>query len=108
MVCGGSVLFVTMSPYADHDPDFPGAGFANALRTRRRAAGLTQEELAAKAGVGVRTLRDLERGRVNRPQRGTAALLAEAHELSGDEGERYFGAASTRRQPSADPVPDPR
>ena len=93
-----------MSPYPDHDSEFSGAGFANALRTRRRAAGLTQEELAAKAGVGVRTLRDLERGRVNRPQRGTVALLADALELSGDAREKFIGAASTRRTPSVDPA----
>jgi len=31
---------------------------------------MTQDEFAAKAGVGVRTLRDLERGRA-RPQRAT-------------------------------------
>lgn len=33
------------------------------VRSRRKAAGLTQVELAAKAGVGLRFLRDLEQGK---------------------------------------------
>ncbi|HKS99563.1 MAG TPA: helix-turn-helix transcriptional regulator, partial [Rugosimonospora sp.] len=56
--------------------------FAALLRGYRRATGLTQDEFAAKAGVGVRTLRDLERGRA-RPQRATADLLATALGLRG-------------------------
>ncbi|AKD05223.1 type II toxin-antitoxin system Y4mF family antitoxin [Pontibacter korlensis] len=33
------------------------------VKERRRAAGLTQPELAAKAGVGLRFVRDLEQGK---------------------------------------------
>lgn len=33
------------------------------VRERRRSAGLTQTELAAKAGVGLRFIRDLEQGK---------------------------------------------
>jgi y4mF family transcriptional regulator len=33
------------------------------VRKRRKEAGLTQVELAAKAGVGVRFIRDLEQGK---------------------------------------------
>ncbi len=36
---------------------------ANLVRERRRSAGLTQAELAAKAGVGLRFIRDLEQGK---------------------------------------------
>jgi y4mF family transcriptional regulator len=36
---------------------------SNFVRKRRKEAGLTQIELAAKAGVGVRFVRDLEQGK---------------------------------------------
>ncbi|WP_152648541.1 helix-turn-helix transcriptional regulator [Streptacidiphilus anmyonensis] len=41
----------------------------------RRAAGLTQEELAEAAGLAARSIRDLERGRRERPQRRTVQML---------------------------------
>ena len=37
--------------------------FSIFLKERRKAVGLTQEELASKAGVGLRFLRDLEQGK---------------------------------------------
>jgi predicted ATPase/DNA-binding XRE family transcriptional regulator len=95
---------------ADHGPE---QGFDGLLRSRRRAAGLTQAELAARAGVGVRTVRDLERGRANRPQRTTVELLATALGLSGDDRAAFVAAA--RRpgpgEPAAaetGPAPTPR
>lgn len=45
---------------------------------------MTQEELALKSGVGTRTIRDIESGRV-RPQPKTVRLLAAALGLAGDE-----------------------
>jgi transcriptional regulator with XRE-family HTH domain len=59
------------------------ASFAAVLRASRMRAGLTQCELASRAGVGVRTLRELERARVARPQQGTVELLADAFGLTG-------------------------
>ena len=47
---------------------------AKILKARWRA-GLTQEELAAKARLRVRTVSDLERGRVTCPRAGTLRLL---------------------------------
>ncbi len=35
------------------------------VKEHRRAAGLTQAELAAKAGVGLRFIRDLEQGKTS-------------------------------------------
>jgi y4mF family transcriptional regulator len=37
--------------------------FPSFLKERRKAVGLTQEELAFKAGVGLRFVRDLEQGK---------------------------------------------
>jgi y4mF family transcriptional regulator len=37
--------------------------FSSFLKQRRKAVGLTQEELAFKAGVGLRFVRDLEQGK---------------------------------------------
>lgn len=84
-----------MSPVADHDPRGAGGGFAAALRTRRLARGLTQDELAGRAGLGVRTLRELERGRVARPQRGTLTLLADALDLVGADREDFLAGTVT-------------
>ncbi|MCX5790556.1 MAG: helix-turn-helix transcriptional regulator [Elusimicrobia bacterium] len=36
---------------------------ADIVREKRRGTGLTQAELAAKAGVGLRFIRDLEQGK---------------------------------------------
>ncbi|MEU7865611.1 helix-turn-helix domain-containing protein [Dactylosporangium sp. NPDC049140] len=85
-----------MSPVADHDPRNAGAGFAATLRASRLARGLTQDELAARAGLGVRTLRELERGRVARPQRNTVALLADALDLTGPARDAFLSSATSR------------
>jgi transcriptional regulator with XRE-family HTH domain len=50
--------------------------FGDLVRDRRIAAGLTQEELAERAGVSVRAISDIERGRTRRPRRGSTDLLA--------------------------------
>lgn len=54
------------------------AGFAGLLRHLRDSAGLTQEELADRAQVGVNTISKLERGRHLRCQIQTARRLATA------------------------------
>src|SRR3954470_16660540 len=70
-----------------------GSGFDATLRRLRQRAGLTQDELAAQAAIGVRTVRDLERGRALRPQRTTVELLAAALGPGGAEPESFLGAA---------------
>ncbi|MEU9131826.1 AAA family ATPase [Kitasatospora sp. NPDC048540] len=55
------------------------------LRGLRRAAGLTQEKLAAAAGVSARSIRELERGRRGRPQNRTVQMLASALGLTGPQ-----------------------
>jgi predicted ATPase/DNA-binding XRE family transcriptional regulator len=76
----------------DHGPDQGNTAFDALLRAKRLAAGLTQAELAERAGVGVRTVRDLERGR-SRPQRTTVELLAKALGLTGRDRAEFLGLA---------------
>lgn len=48
------------------------------LRSRRRSAGLTQEQVAELADLHVRTVRGIETGRIRAPRRATLDLLARA------------------------------
>ena len=48
------------------------------LRGRRIAAGLTQEDLAERSGVSVRTIADMERGRTRRPYPSSVRALIRA------------------------------
>ncbi len=59
--------------------------FGEALRTHRREAGLTQEELAELAGLSVRSISGWERGEGAAPRRDTLSLLVRALGLSGSE-----------------------
>jgi tetratricopeptide (TPR) repeat protein/transcriptional regulator with XRE-family HTH domain len=67
-------------------------GFGARLRRERKAAGLTQEELAEAAGLSVRAVRDLERG-VSRPHRRTIGLLADVLELTSAARDDFGRAA---------------
>jgi len=66
------------------------------LRQLREAAGLTQEELAQKAGLTARGISDLERGARNRPYPHTVRSLAAALELPEDERAALFAAVPKR------------
>jgi tetratricopeptide (TPR) repeat protein/transcriptional regulator with XRE-family HTH domain len=77
----------------------PPVTFAGLLRQLRTGAGLTQEELAEAAGVSVRSVRDLERGRVATPQRETVRLLAEALALTGPARAGFEAAARSHLVP---------
>lgn len=78
---------------ADEGADQGGSGFAVVLRRHRLRAGLTQDELAMRAAIGVRTVRDLERGRASRPQRTTVELLSAALGLAASDREAFLAAA---------------
>lgn len=103
----------TMTSSHDRSSGWIGSsGLADLLRGHRRAAGLTQAELATRAGVGVRTVRDLERGRSSRPQRTTVDLLADALDLSGAARTAFVAAArradgGTARATAGEPTPVP-
>ncbi|MFI7075221.1 ATP-binding protein [Micromonospora sediminicola] len=89
----------------DHDRSRSPGGrtlLSDLVRGHRLAAGLTQAELAGRAGVGVRTVRDLERGRATRPQRTTVDLLADALGLTGDDRREFV---TTARPAPTDPAP---
>jgi len=57
-------------------------GFGELVRSQRVAAGLTQEELAERSGLSVRTIRDIERARTARPYRRSMDLLAGVLDLA--------------------------
>ncbi|MGV9632026.1 helix-turn-helix domain-containing protein, partial [Streptomyces sp. NPDC003487] len=74
-----------------------GGDFGQSLRTLRVNAGLSQEALSHEAGVSVRALADMERGRTRGPQRRTVRALAEALGLDGEEAARLEKAAAAGR-----------
>src|SRR5690349_7647242 len=65
------------------------------LQSFRRRAGLSQEVAASRAGISTRALRDIERGRVRRPQSRTLQRLAQALGLTGGELTDLLAAART-------------
>ncbi|MFE0022504.1 BTAD domain-containing putative transcriptional regulator [Amycolatopsis sp. NPDC059021] len=66
--------------------------FGERLRTARVRAGLSQRELAARAGVSERTVRGVERGTGGRPRGESTRRLAEAVGLEPPEHVRVAGA----------------
>ena len=75
--------------------------FAGLLRQLRAEARLTQEELAAAAGVGTRSVSDLERGIHATAHKDTAGLLAGALGLAGPV-RTLFVAAARGKAPAAE------
>ncbi len=71
--------------------------FADLLRRHRAAAGLSQEALAAVAGLSARAISDLERGIILRPHRDTVALLAAALTLSLEDSAALEATVTRRR-----------
>jgi transcriptional regulator with XRE-family HTH domain len=71
----------------------PSGSFGDLLRQYRRAAGLTQDELAERAQVSPRAISDLERGARNRPWRETIDLIATALALGATERSKLEDAA---------------
>jgi transcriptional regulator with XRE-family HTH domain len=63
-------------------PSTPEASFGKLLCRLRLGAGLSQEMLAERAGVSVKTVSALESGARRNPYHGTVALLADALSLS--------------------------
>jgi tetratricopeptide (TPR) repeat protein len=59
------------------------------IRSHRLRQGMSQEDLAERTGLSVRTIRYLESGRAGRPRPETTRLLADAFGLEGEERERF-------------------
>ncbi len=72
------------------------APFGARLRRLREAAGLTQEELAARAGLAAKNISDLERGERKRPYPHTVRSLADALNLPEGERAALFAAVPKR------------
>jgi len=79
--------------------------FGDLLRRYRVAAGLSQEALAAAAGLSPRAISALERGERRAPQQETVRLLADALSLAGEERALFEEAVTRRRGPRVAPRP---
>jgi predicted ATPase/DNA-binding XRE family transcriptional regulator len=73
--------------------------FGEVLRNHRRAAGLTQEELAERAGVSPRSISGLERGEGATPRRDTVSQLVQALGLDGAQRAEFQAMVARRRPP---------
>lgn len=78
-----------------------GVRFGEHLRALRVAAGLTQEELAERAGLTANGIGALERGSRSRPYPHTVRALAAALDLPPDARERLIAAGAGRGGPAA-------
>ena len=81
-----------------------GGAFGSHLRSARRAAGLSQQELAERAGLSVRTIGNMERGASKWPYRDSLHRLADALSLRDEARAEFIAAAGRRLAPDA--VPD--
>jgi DNA-binding SARP family transcriptional activator len=72
------------------------------LRRLRQEAGLTQQQLAERAAVSLRTVRDIEVGRVRRPRAGSMRRLAAALPTAGPAHHEQLTARVT-----GPPEPEP-
>src|SRR5689334_2804067 len=92
---------------AEYDPRARGRAtmsFGEQLRHYRERAGLTQEELAAKAGLTAKAISALERGERRSPYPHTVRALADALGLNPLERVELLQARLARKHPSAEPT----
>jgi tetratricopeptide (TPR) repeat protein/transcriptional regulator with XRE-family HTH domain len=75
-------------------------GFGTLLLAHRRAAGLSQEDLAAATGMSVRAISDLERGRTRQPRRRTVTALAAALALTGPDRAEFVAPPQDEPTPA--------
>lgn len=84
------------------------ASFGEQLRQYREAAGLTQEQLAERAGLTAKGIGALERGIRQRPYPHTVQALAAALGLSHEARAALMATIPSRAAPSAVPSAAPR
>jgi DNA-binding XRE family transcriptional regulator len=78
-----------------------GTAFGRLLRVHRGAAGLTQEELAARAGLSTQAISMLERGGRRAPRAATVECLAGALKLAPAQRSAFAAAAMAWTEPAA-------
>jgi transcriptional regulator with XRE-family HTH domain len=83
----------------------PDGSFGALLQAFRHRAYLSQEQLAARAELSERTVRNLEAGRVRSPRTTTVRLLADALELAEPERKSWLAAAREANRQPAEPGP---
>ncbi|HEX6357618.1 helix-turn-helix domain-containing protein [Actinophytocola sp.] len=76
--------------------------FGALLKQLRAKSGMTQEGLAERAGLGVRTVRRLERGERADARVGTVRRLADALDLAPADRAAFFAAAGFAKPPEPD------
>ncbi|MFC0430639.1 tetratricopeptide repeat protein [Kutzneria buriramensis] len=84
---------------------------AETLAGLRSGRGLSQEQLAARSGISVRAIGEIERGATRRPHRETLRALAGALDLTPEEQDAFVRSARSapppdtrRRRPAARPA----
>jgi len=68
--------------------------FGDLVRGHRLRLALTQDDLAARAGLGVRSIRHIEGGSPQRLRQHTIRALADAFGLAGEERETFYATAA--------------
>ncbi len=89
------------------DPPPANAQFGALLKRYRLAAGLTQEDLAERAGISARAVSDLERDGSRTPRPDTLAFLAQALGLSAMERAGFIAAAHPEAGAPTTPIAAP-
>jgi tetratricopeptide (TPR) repeat protein/transcriptional regulator with XRE-family HTH domain len=80
--------------------------FGQVVAAHRRRLSLTQEELAVRAGLSDRTIREIEAGRVAAPRAASVRALADAFGLAGRVREEFVAGTDPAVGPGASrPVP---
>jgi transcriptional regulator with XRE-family HTH domain len=95
-----------VSPREGRTAMSPDRSFGTLLRQFRQAAGLSQEQLAERAGLTAKAIGALERGERQHPYPQTLQALAQALGLADAERQTLFGAVH-RREGTAEPAPQP-
>ncbi|WP_326558457.1 BTAD domain-containing putative transcriptional regulator [Micromonospora sp. NBC_01796] len=72
------------------------------VQRHRRSAGLTQDALAARSGVSIRALRDIEHDRVRQPHADSLQRLVVALDLSAADRDELLSAARVESRPGGD------
>lgn len=98
----GRVLDRLLQPHRSIVMGWPTGGVSSVLRRHRVGVGLTQSELAERAGLSVEAISAIERGTRRRPRPHTLRALASALHLSESDRSRLLRLAD--EQPD-DPTP---